>query len=616
VSTKTSQVDIALQGHDQASEVFAHVEHAAQHFGEALEHHGHESALSFASLNEILGELSPGFAAVGAAIAGGPIRMFLALVEGAKKLFEASSEAEDAQIRLKSALELAGDAGAKSLPELLEYSDQVEKMTRLSHVAVEEAMRLGASVGGFTGENLKSATTAAIGLSEKLGIDLDGAMRLIVNASEGSTNGLKRYGISLDETLSPQDKFNELLRVGTDAFSLAQARTETAGGAMARFGNAVTSQLEHVGSSFGGALAGAINFATGIVDKIGPAFDFVMEKAQPAMDAVESAIGTAFHFIVDEVGPILVAEFHAWWAVVSTLADLVWTGATTIVSAMESVAEAVTGVTPSWRDIRDGAIIAFTAIEFAVTHWKDAATIALAQVLYENVRFSNEVTHAFTVVIPAALKWLADNWREILLSLASVASNTFLNLSANVEAFFKNLPGLMKGTVDFSTIWKPITDGFEIHLKSLPQIAARHESELEASLHKLRDTAASSFGDGLLNAIGQRLEAAKSPLLDKLKSLFESASPKAPEFSAVDLKIPEKIKHEHTVNIQQKQASLDESRFLTGVRARYQEDSLNVAKEQLAAAKDMLDRADAQQKSLDTIATNTTPQADDSESIF
>src|SRR5690606_38370605 len=108
-------------------------------------------------------------------------------------------------------------------------------------------MSLGASLGRLSGEQLQEATRAAVGLSRRLKIDTTAAMRLVARAAVGDTAQLRRYGIVLEENLTPQEKFNELLNIGAESFVLAEGEAKTFGGRMQQVKNSLGDLMEDVG---------------------------------------------------------------------------------------------------------------------------------------------------------------------------------------------------------------------------------------------------------------------------------------------------------------------------------------------------------------------------------
>ncbi len=75
-------------------------------------------------------------------------------------------------------------------------------------------------------------------------------MMLIGRASQGQTQMLTRYGIILDENLTAQEKFNEVLKIGATAFELAEAEAETTSGSLKQMKNALGDIAEVIGQVF------------------------------------------------------------------------------------------------------------------------------------------------------------------------------------------------------------------------------------------------------------------------------------------------------------------------------------------------------------------------------
>ncbi|MFQ3578666.1 MAG: hypothetical protein SNJ71_00820 [Bacteroidales bacterium] len=145
-------------------------------------------------------------------------------------------EAEQATIDLTAALKNAGDATAYTIPSLQKFASEVQKQTIYEDDAIISAMAYGSNLGIQT-SRLKEATTAAIGLAAAYRMDLKSAMMLIGRASQGQTSLLTRYGIILDETLSPQEKFNQLLKIGASNFDVAKDQAGSLSGKMEQLKN-------------------------------------------------------------------------------------------------------------------------------------------------------------------------------------------------------------------------------------------------------------------------------------------------------------------------------------------------------------------------------------------
>jgi hypothetical protein len=143
---------------------------------------------------------------------------------------------ERAEMALAAALRNTDGQYRENLKSMKAFAAELQKQTIYGDELILSQMAYGRNLGIVT-HQLEDATVAAVGLAAKYRLDLSAAMMLVGRASQGQTQMLTRYGIILSETLTDQEKFNELLRIGADAFTLAQAETETAGGRLQQMVN-------------------------------------------------------------------------------------------------------------------------------------------------------------------------------------------------------------------------------------------------------------------------------------------------------------------------------------------------------------------------------------------
>ncbi len=165
----------------------------------------------------------------------------------AKESLEAYAKQEAAEQNLSGALALVGEHARAQVPMMKEFAAGIQQITTQGDEATLELMAMGASMGKLSGQELKDATTAAIGLAKAYKMDTVAAMRLVARAALGDTASLSRYGIKLDESLSKQEKFNAVLKIGKENFALAEAETKTYGGAMQQIKNMVGDVKESIG---------------------------------------------------------------------------------------------------------------------------------------------------------------------------------------------------------------------------------------------------------------------------------------------------------------------------------------------------------------------------------
>jgi hypothetical protein len=71
-----------------------------------------------------------------------------------------------------------------------------------------------------------------------------------------------------------------------------------------------------------------------------------------------------------------------------------------------------------------------------------------------------------------------------------------------------NLPELVTGKLDWSSVWKPLTDGFEATVKELPEIVARQKGDLESALETMVQEMDDRLGKDLQDTITNRMNEA------------------------------------------------------------------------------------------------------------
>ena len=175
-----------------------------------------------------------------------------------KRAFESVTKAAMEQEKAEAALSAAIDS--KSIGTFKAYSEQMQRLTIYGDEQILSQMAYAKNLG-VTKDKLEEATTAAIGLAARYRIDLESAMMLVGRASQGQTQMLARYGIILDKSLSDQEKFNALLKIGADSFCLAEKETKTAAGAFAQYHNVMGELKEDIGFL---VLPALTDFAKGI----------------------------------------------------------------------------------------------------------------------------------------------------------------------------------------------------------------------------------------------------------------------------------------------------------------------------------------------------------------
>lgn len=163
-----------------------------------------------------------------------------------KSVTAAALVQETAVADLTAAMRNNADQSSITVSDLEKYAAEMQRATIYGDELILSQMAYATNLG-ITTDKLKAATKAAIGLAAKYRIDLQSAMMLIGRASQGQTQMLTRYGIVLDESLTAEEKFNAVLRIGADSFHLAEAAAKTSAGQLAQFENTVGDLKEELG---------------------------------------------------------------------------------------------------------------------------------------------------------------------------------------------------------------------------------------------------------------------------------------------------------------------------------------------------------------------------------
>lgn len=135
---------------------------------------------------------------------------------------DAFAEQEKAVARLGNALKNQGDASAQTRDDLVAYAGELQKVTTFSDDVLIENQALLVSFG-LMGDELKGALGAAMDLSIARNVDLATASMLVGKAYQGNVETLKRYGIEIDGTIPPAERFQAVLNAINGNFGGAAA---------------------------------------------------------------------------------------------------------------------------------------------------------------------------------------------------------------------------------------------------------------------------------------------------------------------------------------------------------------------------------------------------------
>ena len=240
-------------------------------------------------------------------------------------------------------------------------------------------------------------------------------------------------------------------------------------------------------------------------------FAAIRDTVVPIMATLFDAAVGAFKGIYDFTVPLVQAWYGAVSNGIASFVQVFKSGFGVIVDTLRGpVTSALSLVGDGMVTLRDVAVKALLTMEYGYKNWQDVATLAGLTVIESAVTVAGQVQHLFGEVIPEVVKWLG----QVFFDAFNYWTAVFKNFAGNVVAIFRNLPALIKGAMDWSDVWTPLTEGFEKTVRGLPQIAERQkgafELALEVDIHRLGgklSTGFAEFAAGRLEEMQQQTSA-------------------------------------------------------------------------------------------------------------
>jgi len=156
---------------------------------------------------------------------------------------KAFAEQEQADNKLKAALQASGQYSAAQMKTLQAYATEIQNTTLIGDDAVESTMQMGLSMG-ISAERIKDATQSAIGLSKAYGLELNQAMKLVANAEEGNFTALGRTIPAIKSAATESEKLAIYQKAVAQGFSQATAEIEGDSGKLLHLKNILGETIE------------------------------------------------------------------------------------------------------------------------------------------------------------------------------------------------------------------------------------------------------------------------------------------------------------------------------------------------------------------------------------
>lgn len=152
-----------------------------------------------------------------------------------RSVFTAAMESEDAQRKLQAAIATTGQIVGIVLPDLTRYADTLMEQTVYDDEAIKGAMALGIQLG-LTGDEVKEATKAAIGLTSSMGGNLNSNIEIAAKGFQGVYTQLNRMIPAVRMATTDVDKHAAMVKVFGEMYAFAQGETTTFSGSLKTLG--------------------------------------------------------------------------------------------------------------------------------------------------------------------------------------------------------------------------------------------------------------------------------------------------------------------------------------------------------------------------------------------
>jgi hypothetical protein len=449
--TQIANLIVRLTGDGSAYQrMLQQAERASQDAARKVENHarkieGFQTALRGYAAAAVGGLASVG-AVLGVQFVGGGFRQAL----------DAFAQLESTQVRLQAALRASGEAVDSVMPHFNALADSLSAATTASKGSIlgleEQAEELGATVAQ-TEQAVKWALALAKGNAELAQTYVRGTVEL----ARGNPMML-RYLLHLRGVRSESELMQRVQERINRGWAIAQAETGTVSGQIQRLRNAWNQLLVPLGKV--------------VADVLMPAVTATTEWAQ----TLAGQLGPAWEAVKATVGDLL-----PLWRAITSLMGAVWD---TAVQAAGALGRWLSSSVVDWQKFKDFAIDALITAEFGIRHFGDVAAYVWTRLQLNFVETTDGISFFFTATLPALLSWFGDNWQDVFKTAFNFVISANANMARSVVDTIKNIPGLIAGTVDWSEVLHPLTEGFINTVKSLPNIPEQQMSVLAQQLRE------------------------------------------------------------------------------------------------------------------------------------
>jgi len=186
------------------------------------------------------------------------------LAKGIKDCITEFGKAEQAAVKLNSALRNQGITGKGTGEAFIKQAEDLMSLTTYTHEAITEGQALALNMG-VQADTIKTITPLVLDFASAMGMDLETAFRIVGKAALGENDMLKRYGIIVDENELKTKGFNAVLETLQKHVSgTAELLAKSGTGQLKQFQN----NLDELKETVGEALIPSLTDLLGTINKV------------------------------------------------------------------------------------------------------------------------------------------------------------------------------------------------------------------------------------------------------------------------------------------------------------------------------------------------------------
>lgn len=396
----------------------------------------------------------------------------------AMALAAANDSNASAMIRLTAAIEKGDIAGAKRfarlVPQLRGVKNETEFLDKYNRL-VAGGMEVMTKEAGTLGGMLQRLANMWKGVQKEMGAMVVEFVKPVIEGMQSAVEWFK--------SLSKEVKTTIMIFMGlVVVIGAIKAAIFLAGIVFNTMFGGIGLLLGIILTAGAAGIAAWINYLGGVKE----AWDAIMGVVGKVWDWIQERI-TAFWQWFRPIWRAFYGYATAVWEGIQAAAQAVWDFIVWMVTDLwnywtQFFADLLGSSGITLEQIQGYFVDFFLYAEFGARNFTRIMQFAWTMIQLGAVTTFEIIKHFFTVAMPEYMAWFSRNWMKIIDDLVTNAGILLSELVANMIRVASNLPGLIRGTVNWSDVWQPMGQALQNTVEGLPAIAERQIGELEQTL--------------------------------------------------------------------------------------------------------------------------------------